>query len=108
MKDTFTRIPVAVKKVHNREHDLLDSDDYFQYHGGMVAAVRAITGSDPRAYIGDSSDPAAPKTRALAEETRRVFRARVANPRWIASMVRHGCKGGFAMGGEWGWGRAGE
>jgi cobaltochelatase CobN len=97
MRDNFTRIRVAVKNVDNREHDLLDSDDYFQYHGGMVAAVRALTGSNPRAYIGDSSDPASPKTRALAEETRRVFRARVANPRWIASMRRHGYKGAFEL-----------
>ena len=97
MRDNFTRIRVAVKNVDNREHDLLDSDDYFQYHGGMVAAVRALTGVNPRAYIGDSSDPAAPKTRALAEETRRVFRARVANPRWITSMMRHGYKGAFEL-----------
>jgi cobaltochelatase CobN len=31
--------------------------------------------------------------RTLAEETRRIFRARVANPHWIGSMLRHGFKG---------------
>jgi cobaltochelatase CobN len=97
MRDNFVRIRVAVKNVDNREHDLLDSDDYFQYHGGMIATVRALTGSNPVAYIGDSSDPAAPKTRALAEETRRVFRSRVVNPRWISSMMRHGYKGAFEL-----------
>ena len=84
---------MAVKNVDSREHDILDSDDYYQYHGGMVATVRALTGSEPAAYLGDSSDPSRVVARTLAEETRRVFRARVANPRWIASMIRHGYKG---------------
>jgi cobaltochelatase CobN len=93
MRDCFARIEVAVKNVDSREHDILDSDDYYQYHGGMVATVRALTGREPAAYLGDSSDPSRVVARTLAEETRRVFRARVANPRWIASMIRHGYKG---------------
>jgi cobaltochelatase CobN len=93
MRGCYARIDVAVKNVDNREHDILDSDDYYQYHGGMVATVRALTGREPAAYLGDSSDPSRAVARTLAEETRRVFRARVANPRWIASMIRHGYKG---------------
>jgi len=93
MRDCYRRIEVAVKNVDSREHDILDSDDYYQYHGGMVATVRALTGNDPAAYLGDSSDPSRVRARSLTEETRRVFRARVANPRWIASMIRHGYKG---------------
>jgi cobaltochelatase CobN len=93
MRDCHARIEAAVKNVDSSEHDILDSGDYFQYHGGMVATVRALSGRDPAAYLGDSSDPSRPATRTLAEETRRVFRARVANPRWIASMIRHGYKG---------------
>src|SRR5207344_1833796 len=97
MRHCFGRIEVAVKNVDSREHDILDSDDYYQYHGGMVATVRAITGREPAAYLGDSSDPSRVVARTLAEETRRVFRARVANPRWIASMIRHGYKGAFEL-----------
>ncbi len=93
MRGCFERIEVAVKNVDSREHDILDSDDYYQYHGGMVATVRALTGREPAAYLGDSSDPSRVVSRTLSEETRRVFRARVANPRWIASMIRHGYKG---------------
>jgi cobaltochelatase CobN len=93
MRDCFARIEAAVKNVDSQEHDILDSDDYFQYHGGMVATVRALSGREPAAYLGDSSDPSRVVSRTLAEETRRVFRARVANPRWIASMIRHGYKG---------------
>ncbi|MGH8898530.1 MAG: cobaltochelatase subunit CobN [Egibacteraceae bacterium] len=97
MARTFSRIRVAVKNTDTHEHDLLDSDDYFQYHGGMVAAVRALTGSQPRAYIGDSADPARVRTRDLREETARVFRCRVANPKWIDAMRRHGYKGAFEL-----------
>ncbi len=93
MRGCFARIDVAVKNVDSREHDILDSDDYYQYHGGMVATVRALSGREPAALLGDSSDPSRVVTRSLAQETRRVFRARVANPRWIASMIRHGYKG---------------
>ncbi|MCW2601456.1 MAG: cobN [Frankiales bacterium] len=97
MERVYTRVRVAAKNQDTREHDIVDSDDYFQYHGGMVAAVRALTGSSPEAYVGDSAIPDAVKTRTLQEETHRVFRARVVNPRWIAAMQRHGYKGAFEM-----------
>ena len=97
MERTYRRMDVAAKNVDTREHDIADSDDYFQYHGGMVATVRALTGREPRAYVGDSTTPSAVRTRSLAEETSRVFRARVVNPRWIAAMRRHGYKGAFEL-----------
>jgi cobaltochelatase CobN len=97
MEGAFRRIAVAAKNTDTREHDIADSDDYFQYHGGMIAMVRSLTGRSPAAYIGDSAVPDAVKTRTLAEETRRVFRSRVVNPRWIAAMQRHGYKGAFEL-----------
>jgi len=97
MEQAFRRIAVAAKNTDTREHDIADSDDYFQYHGGMIAMVRTLTGRNPAAYIGDSAVPDAVKTRTLAEETRRVFRSRVVNPRWIAAMRRHGYKGAFEL-----------
>lgn len=97
MRTNYRRIAVAAKNIDTREHDIADSDDYFQYHGGMIATVRALTGAEPRAYVGDSTTPDAIRTRTLAEETTRVFRARVVNPRWIAAMQRHGYKGAFEL-----------
>jgi cobaltochelatase CobN len=90
-------VQVATKNQDTREHDIFDSDDYLQFHGGMIATIRALTGTNPARYIGDSSDPARPKTRDLREEARRVFRSRVTNPKWIASMQRHGYKGGLEL-----------
>src|SRR5581483_2554364 len=97
MEQAFRRIAVAAKNTDTREHDIADSDDYFQYHGGMIATVRALTGKAPAAYIGDNTRPDAVRTRTLSEETTRVFRARVVNPRWINAMRRHGYKGAFEM-----------
>lgn len=97
MRQAYKRIQVAAKNMDSKEHDIADSDDYFQYHGGMVATVRALTGKDPEAYIGDSTRQETVKTRSLHEESRRVFRARVVNPRWIEAMRRHGYKGAFEM-----------
>jgi cobaltochelatase CobN len=97
MEAAYRRIAVAAKNVDTREHDIADSDDYFQYHGGMVATVRALTGSSPRAYIGDSTRPESVRTRSLTEETARVFRARVVNPKWLQAMRRHGYKGAFEL-----------
>ncbi|MEU8610165.1 cobaltochelatase subunit CobN [Actinoplanes sp. NPDC048791] len=97
METAYKRIEVAAKNIDTREHDIADSDDYFQYHGGMIATVRALTGRAPAAYIGDSTNPDATKTRSLTEETARIFRARVVNPRWIAAMRRHGYKGAFEL-----------
>ncbi|MFD0902872.1 cobaltochelatase subunit CobN [Actinomadura sediminis] len=97
MESAYRRISVAAKNTDTREHDIADSDDYFQYHGGMIATVRALTGKAPKAYIGDSTRPDAVRTRTLDEETSRVFRARVVNPRWLAAMRRHGYKGAFEL-----------
>jgi len=97
MRRRFAAIDVAVKNQDNREHDIFDSDDYLQDHGGMVATVRALTGRNPKAWFGDSSNPANPKVRSLAEEAARVVRTRVVNPKWIAAMQRHGYKGAFEM-----------
>lgn len=97
MRSAYKRIQVAAKNVDSKEHDIADSDDYFQFHGGMVATIRALTGADPEAYIGDSTRQETVKTRTLHEESRRVFRARVVNPRWLEAMRNHGYKGAFEM-----------
>ena len=81
----------------NREHDVLDSDDYYQFQGGMAAAVRHLSGTPAALYHGDLSVPGAPRIRTLGEEVARVVRARAVNPKWLAGVQRHGYKGGFEM-----------
>jgi cobaltochelatase CobN len=93
----FSQIDVVAQNQDNREHDIFDSDDYFQFHGGLIAAIRALTGTAPAAYLGDSSGPDHLRVRTLREEAYRVFRARVINPRWLAGAMRHGYKGAVEM-----------
>ncbi len=98
---TFSRRLGAVEAVvhnqDNREHDLLDSDDYYQFEGGLAAAVAHEAGRDPTVYHNDHSRPFAPQVRTLEAEIARVVRARVINPKWIAGVMRHGYKGAFEM-----------
>ena len=91
------QLQIVLHNQDNREHDLLDSDDYYQFQGGMTAAVRSLTGKNPQVYFGDNSQPANPRVRKLTEEIARVYRSRVVNPKWIAGVMRHGYKGAFEM-----------
>ncbi|MEZ5707493.1 MAG: cobaltochelatase subunit CobN [Burkholderiaceae bacterium] len=81
----------------NREHDVLDSDDYYQFQGGMAAAVQHLSGAPAALYHGDFSVPGAPQVRTLGEEVARVVRSRAVNPKWIDGVKRHGYKGAFEM-----------
>ena len=81
----------------NLEQDLFDSSDYFEFHGGLVAAVTAISSHAPAAYFGDSSDPSHPIVRTLQGEALRVYRSRVVNPKWLSAIQRHGYRGGLEM-----------
>ncbi len=87
----------VIQNQDNREHDLLDSDDYYQFEGGMAAAVRELSGRAPAVYHPDHSHPESPRIRTLDEEIARVVRGRAANPKWIAGVMRHGYKGAFEM-----------
>lgn len=90
-------VQAVIQNQDNREHDLLDSDDYYQFEGGMAAAVRHVAGRAPTVYHPDHSRPESPRIRTLEEEVARVVRARVVNPKWIAGCRRHGYKGAFEM-----------
>ena len=86
-----------VQNQDNREHDLLDSDDYYQFEGGAAAAVATLQGRDRPIYHNDHSRPERPAIRALDEEIARVLRSRVVNPKWIDGVKRHGYKGAFEI-----------
>ena len=96
-RSRLSRIEAVVQNQDNREHDLLDSDDYYQFEGGLAVAVKETSGKAPAVYHNDHSRPENPKIRTLTEEIARVVRARVVNPKWIGGVMRHGYKGAFEM-----------
>ncbi|MBD2494845.1 cobaltochelatase subunit CobN [Nostoc sp. FACHB-280] len=91
------QMQIVLHNQDNREHDLLDSDDYYQFQGGLTIAARSLQGKNPQIYFGDHSIPANPRIRKLQTEIARVYRSRVINPKWIAGVMRHGYKGAFEM-----------
>ena len=86
-----------VQNQDNREHDILDSDDYYQFEGGAAAAISTLQGQDRPIYHNDHSRPERPVIRTLDDEIGRVVRARVVNPKWIDGVKRHGYKGAFEI-----------
>ncbi|MCB9946405.1 MAG: cobaltochelatase subunit CobN [Rhodospirillaceae bacterium] len=93
----LARVQVVVHNQDNREHDLLDSDDYYQFEGGLAASVHHLSGERPTIYHTDHSRPERPVIRSLREEIARTVRGRVVNPKWIRGVMRHGYKGAFEM-----------
>jgi cobaltochelatase CobN len=93
----LARLDGVVHNQDNREHDLLDSDDYYQFEGGLAAAARHFSGRVPAVYHNDHSRPERPQIRTLEEEIGRIVRGRCVNPKWIAGAMRHGYKGAFEM-----------
>lgn len=90
-------VEVVIQNQDNREHDLLDSDDYYQFEGGLSASVETLRGKAPIVFHNDHSRPERPVVRTLGEEIGRVVRGRAANPKWIAGVMRHGYKGAFEI-----------
>jgi cobaltochelatase CobN len=90
-------VQAVVQNQDNREHDLLDSDDYYQFEGGLAATIKHLSGTAPAVYHNDHSLPESPRIRTLEEEVARVVRGRVVNPKWISGVMRHGYKGAFEM-----------
>ncbi|SKB16128.1 Aerobic cobaltochelatase subunit CobN [Planktothrix sp. PCC 11201] len=96
-ENRLEKMQIVLQNQDNREHDLLDSDDYYQFQGGMTVAVRTLTGKNPEIYFGDNAIPENPKVKLLKEEIAKVYRSRVINPKWIAGVMRHGYKGAFEL-----------
>ncbi|MGA0598853.1 cobaltochelatase subunit CobN [Enterovirga sp. CN4-39] len=93
----LARTDAIVQTQDNREHDILDSDDYYQFMGGLSSTVENIQGTSPRIFHVDTSRPEAPLPRSLDEEIARVVRGRAANQKWIGGVMRHGYKGAFEI-----------
>ena len=97
LEERLRGVQVVLHNQDNREHDLFDSDDYYQFQGGLAAAVEAVSGRAPQLWFGDHSRQQRPRVHRLEREFDKVLRSRVLNPRWIQGMQQHGYKGGFEM-----------
>ncbi len=97
LEQRLRQVEVVLHNQDNREHDLLDSDDYYQFQGGLSAASERVRGSAPALWFADHSRHQRPRVHRLEHEFDKVLRSRVLNPRWIQGMLAHGYKGGFEL-----------
>lgn len=92
-KRRMSSVGMTIKNESTVEIDMLSSDDFFSYHGGLVACVKANSGKTPISLTGHSDDPDRPLVRDTAKETARIMRSRILNPKWLEGLKRHGFKG---------------
>lgn len=96
-KSCLSKVDIAIKNESSIELDLLDSDDFYAYHGGLIACVQAQSGKKPMGLIGQTADPERPESNSVARELARVVRSRILNPKWLEGLKRHGYKGAQAV-----------
>lgn len=92
-RERLAHMEVTIKNEDNHETNMMSSDDYNAYHGGLIAAVRSCSGKKPRAYEGDSSDRSRIKVRTVEAAAKRIFRTETVNPKFIEGLMQHGYKG---------------
>lgn len=92
-KRRLSSVGMTIKNESTIEIDMLSSDDFFSYHGGLVACVKSNSGQTPISLTGHSDDPDRPLVRDTAKETARIMRSRILNPKWLEGLKRHGFKG---------------
>lgn len=92
-RSRLSSVGVTIKNQSSVELDMLDSDDFFAYHGGLIACVRDCSGEKPLSIAGQTADPQRPETATVERELARVMRSRILNPKWLEGLKRHGYKG---------------
>jgi cobaltochelatase CobN len=93
LASSLKTVDATFNKVVSDEYDLLGCCCYFGVHGGFTAAAKQASGRDVKVYFGDTREPQHVEVRDMADELRRVVRARLLNPKWIEGMKQHGYKG---------------
>lgn len=92
-RERLAHMDVTIKNEDNHETNMMSSDDYNAYHGGLIAAVRSCSGKKPHSYEGDSTDRSRIKVRTVEDVAKRVFRTETVNPKFIEGLMEHGYKG---------------
>ncbi len=97
LESNLSKVKAVLHSQDNREHDILDSDDYYQFQGGLISAIKKTSGTNPQAYFADNSRYQRPRLHKLSKEIDKVVRSRLLNPKWIEGIKKHGYKGAFEM-----------
>jgi cobaltochelatase CobN len=93
LKESLRTVELTFNKTVTDEYDLTGCCCYFGAHGGMINAAKVLSGREIQNYFGDTREQDRVSVRTLTEEIRRIARAKILNPKWIAGMKEHGYKG---------------
>lgn len=83
----------TVKNIFSCETDMLDDDDFYNYHGGLISAVKVKSGRKPSSYSTNVGDTNHITTKNIHKDAARIMRARINNPKWIEGLKQHGFRG---------------
>ena len=85
----------------------LDTDDFYQYMGGLYNAIKYITGNEVETYVVNLQDLSDAEIQTLQTYLANELYARYLNPSWIAGMQLSGFEGAREMSefleNLWGW-----
>lgn len=93
----LSKVDLTVKNEPTEDIDILESDDFYTYHGGLIAAIATVKDEPVNSYVGKSSDLDFIKTDDLDREVSRIMRSRILNPKWVKGLMEHGYKGALDL-----------
>lgn len=93
----LSTVNVTFDKTGTDSCDLLGCCCYFGNHGAMTTAARHYNPDDVKVYYGDTREPDHPYVHDMADEIRRMVRAKILNPKWIEAMKKAGYHGAASV-----------
>ncbi|MFG2071850.1 magnesium chelatase subunit H [Nonomuraea maritima] len=96
LRASLATASVTFHSIDSAENSIGDVDHYYEYLGGLTAAVAHTAGREPDVLVADGYQ-ARPKLRTLTETMNLEARTRLLNPRWYEAQLAHGYQGVHAV-----------
>ena len=92
LTDMLKKVDLVAQVRSTTEYDIGDLDHYYEFMGGLRRTIEALTGKRVEALWVDTTG-FRDKVRSAEEAVDLWARARLLNPKWINSMLKHGYDG---------------
>jgi len=93
LKNALSGSKIAIHSRSTNTIGVLDTDDFYQYLGGLAMAIRAVDGKTPEVFVTNMTNPKKAHQETLEKNMGREMRARYLNPAWIKAMMKEGYAG---------------
>ncbi|QGG48740.1 Magnesium chelatase H subunit, BchH [Heliorestis convoluta] len=91
-RSALSSVDTSFQNIDSSEVGIVDIDHYYEYLGGVSAAVKSIRGEKPNVLVADTTTPKV-QIRGLEEMIRFETRTKTLNPKWYEGMLKHGYEG---------------